>query len=276
MDEVPDIPLLPRAFHGLPHRLPRPVRIQRARVMREGVASLGTAALLLAIAACTIAGDQGRALSPPVTQVALAPRSTAVPSTATIASTSTASVPSPTRAAMTTTALPTRTADAPATASSARYSVQSGDTLFSLARRFGTSVADLATLNRLPSDGSGLRAGQELQLPSGIWSSGLNVRVTRPEPGATLRSPIVVEGSASTFEAVVQVELLGGDGTVLAHVTTRANPPDVGRHGPFQATLQPATAASTRPVTVRVYWSSPRDGSPTDEVRIPITIGAAA
>ena len=276
MDEVPDIPPPPPAFHVLWRRRTSLVRTQRARSPHGVVVSLGAAALLSSLAACAVAGEQGRASSPPVTQVALAPRPTTVPSPTTAASIPPTPPLSPTRPAVTTTALPARTADAPATASSARYSVQPGDTLFSLARRFGTSVSDLAALNRLPSDGSGLRAGQELQLPSGIWSTGLNVRVTKPEPGTSVRSPIVVEGSASTFEAVVQVELLGADGSVLSQVTTRANPPDVGRHGPFQATLQVPTAATTRPATVRVYWSSPRDGSPTDEVRIPVTVGAAA
>ena len=275
MDEVPDIPPPPPAFHVLWRRRTSLVRTQRARSPHGVIVSLGAAALLSSLAACAVAGEQGRASSPPVTQVALAPRPTTVPSPTTAASIPPAPPLSPTRPAVTTTALPARTADA-TTASSARYSVQPGDTLFSLARRFGTSVSDLAALNRLPSDGSGLRAGQELQLPSGIWSTGLNVRVTKPEPGTSVRSPIVVEGSASTFEAVVQVELLGADGSVLSQVTTRANPPDVGRHGPFQATLQVPTAATTRPATVRVYWSSPRDGSPTDEVRIPVTVGAAA
>jgi LysM repeat protein len=44
------------------------------------------------------------------------------------------------------------------------YQVQPGDTLFSLARQFGTSVDDLATANSLP-DPNVIAAGQILQIP---------------------------------------------------------------------------------------------------------------
>jgi LysM repeat protein len=153
----------------------------------------------------------------------------------------------------------------------ATYEVQSGDTLFGLSRRFGVSVADLASLNRMPADG-GLRAGQDFQLPPGVWSNQLNIRVTRPARGAAVGSPVLVEGTASTFESVVQVEILAADGTRLAQASTRANAPDTGRHGPFQVSLPVAGAPDGRSATVRVFWSSPRDGAPLDEVRIPISL----
>ncbi len=65
----------------------------------------------------------------------------------------------------------------PAFGRSQAYRVQEGDTLWDLARRFGTTVEDLAARNGL-SDADFLRPGQVLQVPAGRPAG-----AARPEPG---------------------------------------------------------------------------------------------
>lgn len=151
------------------------------------------------------------------------------------------------------------------------YTVQEGDTLFALSRRTGVSVAELARMNGIAPD-SILRIGQQLQLPTGAPSTGPGIVVTSPERGATVRSPIVVQGSASTFEGVVNVEVLDAAGSVLATGSTIASQPDAGRPGPYRAEIVVPGPSGSRQVTLRVFWRSPRDGNPMDEVRIPLTL----
>ncbi|NML65006.1 LysM peptidoglycan-binding domain-containing protein [Hymenobacter sp. RP-2-7] len=68
----------------------------------------------------------------------------------------------------------------------ARYTVGRGETLFSIARRFGLSPAGLIELNHLPSTGS-VRAGQELLLRAAEAGApaAVPVRATLPLPVAT-------------------------------------------------------------------------------------------
>jgi len=151
------------------------------------------------------------------------------------------------------------------------YTVQPGDTLFALSRRSGVSVAELARMNGIAPDAI-LRIGQQLQLPSGPSSGVPGIRVTSPEPGATVRSPIVVQGSASVFEGVVSVEVLDANGVELARASATASQPDAGQPGPFRAEIAVPASGAERRVTLRVFWRSPRDGTPMDEVRIPLTV----
>jgi LysM repeat protein len=163
----------------------------------------------------------------------------------------------------------------PKPAAGPRYPVQQGDTLSALSRRFGVPVGEIASANGLASD-AGLRTGESLALPSGAWSDRLTIRVTQPQPSARVRSPIVVRGTAATFEAQVLVEVVDSTGTRLAQTSIKAASPDAGQHGPFEATLNLPASSAERPATVRVYWLSPRDGTPADEVRVPVTIAPAS
>ncbi len=162
----------------------------------------------------------------------------------------------------------------PGTAS--RYIVREGDTLSGLSRQYGVSVTELAQVNGIAPDAN-LRTGQSLQLPAGTWSAERRIRVIRPASGATVRSPIVVEGTASTFESTLIVELLDPSvATPLARANVRVANADVGQHGQFKTELTAPPASASRSAVVRVYWTSPRDGSPLDEIRVPVTIVPAA
>ena len=81
-----------------------------------------------------------------------------------------------------------------------------------------------------------------------------------------------MRGTAATFEGLVVVEAVDAEGTRVAQVSAKAANPDAGQHGPFEATLSVPAASVDRPLTIRLYWPSPRDGSPSDDIRIPVTV----
>ncbi|MPZ13517.1 MAG: LysM peptidoglycan-binding domain-containing protein [Chloroflexi bacterium] len=159
----------------------------------------------------------------------------------------------------------------PPVADQPTYLVQAGDTLFGLARRFALPPADLARINGLPPDAH-LRVGQTLRLPDGVWSDALGIRLISPEPGSAVRAPVAVEGTAATFESTVLVEVLAADGAELGQGIATAQSPDVGQHGLFQVAVAFPPSPSERNATLRVYWPSPRDGLPRDEIRVPLTL----
>lgn len=91
-----------------------------------------------------------------------------------------------------------------------------------------------------------------------------------PGYGDVVHSPLRIAGTANVFEAVLFVELLRADGTVLAHQRVMASA-GTGTRGTFAATLTFSATARTAG-TVRAYSLSPRDGSRTNVVDTPVTI----
>jgi N-acetylmuramoyl-L-alanine amidase len=153
------------------------------------------------------------------------------------------------------------------------YMVQPGDTLFALSRRTGVPVTEIARANGILAD-SELRTGQQLRIPrpsTARPSAGSLIRVSSPESGEQVRSPIVVQGMAAVFEGVVNIEVLAADGMQLVRTSATADRPDAGQPGPFRAAVE-VPGSVPQPVTLRVFWRSPRDGAPMDEVRIPLTL----
>ncbi len=102
----------------------------------------------------------------------------------------TLNAPAQTQVAATVTA-PTKT---PTLVSTQKYTVQSGDTLSEIARKFDVSVADILAINKLPNADI-LSEGQQLLIPG----SPLTPTPTRiPIPTST-RAPLpVITGTAST------------------------------------------------------------------------------
>jgi len=228
--------------------------------------------------ACIVAADEsprGTAvrLATPTTARAIAPTS---PPTVVVSPTlqaATTAPPNPTASSTSGPANPTASA---AIQAGETYVVQPGDTLFALSRRTGVPVADIARASGIPAD-SQLRIGQQLRIPAAPAAaaaapSASSIRVASPESGATVRSPIVVQGTAAVFEGVVNIEVLAADGTELARTSATASQPDAGQPGPFRAEVALPASGPERRVTLRVFWRSPRDGTPMDEVRIPLTV----
>jgi LysM repeat protein len=112
--------------------------------------------LALASAAC---GGGSAALPPPPT-ADVVPTTATPPSTTTTATTATAPTATTAPPVTTTTLPPTTTTTTPTLS----YEVVAGDTLVTIAERFGVSADQLSRLNRL-SDPRRLQVGQTLTVP---------------------------------------------------------------------------------------------------------------
>lgn len=100
-----------------------------------------------------------------------------------------------------------------------QYVVQRGDTLYSIARRFGTDVATLLTLNPEIPAANLIYVGMPIRLPTPVspWSEpDVNIEVISPVAETQYHSPIEVIGYSRTFESQVDMQLIGADGIVLA------------------------------------------------------------
>jgi spore germination protein GerM len=84
-------------------------------------------------------------------------------------------------------------------------------------------------------------------------------------------SPLPVTGFANVFEATVSLELVDANGTVVHEDFTTATC-GTGCWGGFGFMIDDFDFEST-PVTLRVFWHSAEDGSPTDVVSVPVAWG---
>ena len=97
------------------------------------------------------------------------------------------------------------------------------------------------------------------------------ILVEAPAPGATVSSPLRIQGTANTFEATFMVDLRAeGQGKpLLSHFVTATS--GSGTRGTFDASFD-FHADRSRPGTLVVYERSAEDGSVINEVEIPVTI----
>lgn len=105
------------------------------------------------------------------------------------------------------------------------------------------------------------RADFEEQTPS--------VLVESPLPFEEVTTPLTVSGTANTFEANFQYELLDGEGTVVDENFATATS-GTGTRGTFEFT----TAEVDDVATLVVFESSAEDGSRMREVEIPLVNGS--
>lgn len=96
------------------------------------------------------------------------------------------------------------------------------------------------------------------------------ILVETPRPFATVGTPVRIAGSANTFEATLNLELLDGAGNVVADEVVTATSGS-GTRGTFKATLAVPEGAGG-PGTLLAFEISARDGSRTHMARIPVTI----
>lgn len=82
-----------------------------------------------------------------------------------------------------------------ATSSAGTYVVQRGDTLYSIARRHGTTVANLSSLNRI-TDPSQLEVGQRLSVRGGVAASSSTSTASRA-PAASSSQPAAAADAAA-------------------------------------------------------------------------------
>lgn len=103
-----------------------------------------------------------------------------------------------------------------------------------------------------------------------IIVSSQNVRVLEPLSNSEIASPVKVRGEARVFENILSISIKDSEGKVLLENTVYVNSPDSGQFGAFEKELK-FTRPSTQKGTIDFFQASPKDGSPTDVVTIPIT-----
>ena len=96
------------------------------------------------------------------------------------------------------------------------------------------------------------------------------ILLEQPFAGQTISSPVTVSGTADVFEAVVSIRIVAGEGTVVADTTTMASCGS-GCRGDWSKAVS-FSVPQEETGTVVVYEASAKDGSPTNEVRIPVTL----
>ena len=98
------------------------------------------------------------------------------------------------------------------------------------------------------------------------------ILVESPLPEETVRSPLHATGTANTFEATFDYDLVGPDSTVLAHHFVTATSGS-GTRGTFDFTA-PFAAEQSGPGKLVVYEISAANGSRIHQVEVPIRIGS--
>jgi germination protein M len=109
--------------------------------------------------------------------------------------------------------------------------------------------------------GPQMRAGYEDVAPP--------ILVEWPAVGDAIRSPLHLAGTANVFEATFELRLLAANGRVLAHRTVHATC-GTGCRGHFRVQV-PFTWSGAARGTVVVSEPSAKDGSPTHQVRVPVS-----
>ncbi len=173
------------------------------------------------------------------------------------------------------------------------YVVQRGDTLYSLARRFGTTVDALMRFNNITNSNQ-IYIGQRLRVPSStttatpapvpatatptpapgstnVWTppTANSIEVFSPVQTGIYHSPIEVNGFSQTFEGNVNIRLTDAKGTVLAQRNATGGSVDgfAFFHTSIRFTITEPIAA-----TLDVFESSAKDGSEIHKVSLPLTL----
>lgn len=143
--------------------------------------------LVLALVSCSGSGSDGD--ETPTSSASATVTSSASPAPGTATSTATAPGSSPSASV-------TAGTTATATPGTLTYTVVAGDTLFSIARRYGVTLAALAALNNI-ADTSQINVGQVLRIPLAAESS-VTPSITVTPPTQSPRTPTIPSGAAST------------------------------------------------------------------------------
>lgn len=99
------------------------------------------------------------------------------------------------------------------------------------------------------------------------------VFVERPAVGDTVSSPLVVSGTANTFEAQFMIRIRAADGAVLREESAMATSGS-GTRGTFNETVTFSTESAG--IVLEVYESSAASGLPIHLVKIPLPLSRAA
>ncbi len=107
--------------------------------------------------------------------------------------------------------------------------------------------------------------------PSPVDAADPSVIVDEPAAGASVTSPLHVEGQARVFEATVSLTLFDEDGTEI--VSTVTNAAEGQTLSPFSTDVA-FTVTEETPACLWVFEASAEDGSPVNVVQVPLTLEA--
>jgi hypothetical protein len=107
--------------------------------------------------------------------------------------------------------------------------------------------------------------------PDPVDATDPSVIVSEPASGASVASPLHVEGQARVFEATVSLALYDADGDEITSATTNAAE---GQVLSAFSTGVPFTVTSDTPACLWVFEASAQDGSPVNVVQVPLTLKA--
>jgi len=96
------------------------------------------------------------------------------------------------------------------------------------------------------------------------------ILVESPTLGATVSSPVRVTGTANVFEAVFRINIVDGDGLIIADERVQASS-GTGTRGIFDVTVKYPSGHAGQGSLI-VFENSAKDGSPINVVEIPIVL----
>lgn len=132
------------------------------------------------------------------------------------------------------------------------------------------STAEIvATLTQFPTVQSVELEGERLTRAD-IEELTPQILLESPLPGARVASPVRLTGTANTFEATVQIQVLDAEGNTLSSSFTTATSGN-GTRGTFDTTIGFDTTEEQEG-TLFLFEQSAEDGSPLHEVRVPVTL----
>jgi germination protein M len=126
------------------------------------------------------------------------------------------------------------------------------------------TLTQLETIERV-------QLGQEVFASADTEEALPAILVESPAPGATVSSPLTIQGTANTFEATFMVELRADGQTKPLYSNFVTATSGSGTRGTFEHTLD-FVADRQGAGTVVVYERSAEDNSVVNEVEIPVTI----
>jgi len=142
------------------------------------------------------------------------------------------------------------------------YLVKPGDTLYSIAWRHGVNLWELARVNAI-SNVNLIYPGQLLIVPSPRPA----IRITSPQAGSYITSPVTVSGENDTFEGQVAVRVLDANWRVIGQGVGTGG--GWGTYAPFAVTV-PFNVSVEQWGLVEAWWNRPQDGSEVDTVSVPV------
>jgi LysM repeat protein len=144
------------------------------------------------------------------------------------------------------------------------YMIKPGDTLYSIAWRHGVDMQELARVNAIQNV-SLIYVGRLLTIPS----SHPAIRITSPQPGSAISSPVTVSGESDTFEGHVAVRVRDANWRVIGEGVGIGG--GFGTYAPFSVAVS-FTETDAQWGVVEAWWNRPQDGAEVDTVSVSVRL----